>query len=63
MKKLLTFMLCICTASMSYAQLKVYSNGRPLDARQQTIQHRLLLLAMEQTHYHHTVQRYRHMCL
>lgn len=27
MKKLLTFMLCICTASMSYAQLKVYSNG------------------------------------
>ena len=27
MKKLLTFMLCICAASISYAQLKVFSNG------------------------------------
>ena len=27
MKKLLTFMLCICAASMCYAQLKVYSSG------------------------------------
>ena len=27
MKKLLTFMMCICAASISYAQLKVFSNG------------------------------------
>lgn len=36
MKKLLTFMLCICTASMSYAQLKVHSNGYTAIARTTT---------------------------
>lgn len=43
MKKLLTFMLCICAASISYAQLKVYSNGKVGIARDTTTTARAFL--------------------